>query len=439
MATACTAPAPPPYETVRMEAESLVGGRVFADPAASSRSALALVGNGFASGALVAPVASTWVEVRARGDQCVGAPLMTVRVDGRTLATTSVPATGWTSYGYSGTWGVGRHTVDIGFTNDGRAATCDRNLRVDYVALRSTVAAPAPGSTNLFAGTPLFVDPHSVAAQRSAALRTGGNAGDADRLAKIAGQPAADWFTDGIAISGITAAVRGRVDTITSAGRLPVLVAYAVPGRDCGGHSAGGVATSADYASWITNFAAGVGSRRAVVVLEPDALAQWDCLAPTAQQARLVDLRKAVSVLSASGTIAVYLDGGHANWQPVSVMAELLRSAGVAGIRGFTTNVANFNPTAAEITYGNSVAAALGGKHFVVDTSRNGLGPATDWCNPAGQALGLRPTASTSSTSADAFVWVKRPGESDGPCNGGPAAGQWYESYALGLAARAAW
>ena len=35
-----------------------------------------------------------------------------------------------------------------------------------------------------------------------------------------------------------------------------------------------------------------------------------------------------------------------------------------------------------------------------------------------------------------AYLWVKRPGESDGPCNGGPSAGQWWPEYALGLAQR---
>ena len=71
-------------------------------------------------------------------------------------------------------------------------------------------------------------------------------------------------------------------------------------------------------------------------------------------------------------------------------------------------------PTAAEAT------------HFVVDTSRNGLGPWTppadhppgdpqDWCNPD-RGLGLRPTSATSSPIIDAYLWVKIPGESDGEC-----------------------
>jgi cellulase/cellobiase CelA1 len=37
------------------------------------------------------------------------------------------------------------------------------------------------------------------------------------------------------------------------------------------------------------------------------------------------------------------------------------------------------------------------------------------------------------------YFWIKRPGESDGTCNGGPPAGQWWADYALGLAQRAAY
>src|SRR5438128_694478 len=92
-----TSPTAPPYETVRLEAEKLVGARVAADTTASAASSLWMVSNGSATGAVTGPVASTWFEVRARGDQCDGAPLMTVRVDGRTLATTSVTAKTWTT------------------------------------------------------------------------------------------------------------------------------------------------------------------------------------------------------------------------------------------------------------------------------------------------------------------------------------------------------
>ena len=83
----------------------------------------------------------------------------------------------------------------------------------------------------------------------------------------------------------------------------------------------------------------------------------------------------------------------------------------------------------------------LGGVHYIIDTSRNGLGPAPDgalnWCNPPGRALGARPTAVTAGAHSDAYLWIKRPGESDGACHPGePTSGLWFGSYAVGLVER---
>jgi endoglucanase len=256
---------------------------------------------------------------------------------------------------------------------------------------------------------------------------------------KIASQPQADWFGDW---SGdVRSAVSNRVSTITSAGALPVLVAYNIPVRDCHGYSGGGASSASAYRDWIRNFAAGIGTRRAIVVLEPDALAGMDCLSAADQSTRLSLLSDAVSVLAGYSGVKTYIDAGHSRWQSASVIAGRLQSAGVARASGFTLNVSNYLSTSEERGYGDQVSALVGGKHFLVDTSRNGLGPSPDgqWCNPPGRALGDRPTTATGDPLADAWFWIKAPGESDGTCNGGPAAGQWWADYALGLAQRAAY
>jgi endoglucanase len=101
--------------------------------------------------------------------------------------------------------------------------------------------------------------------------------------------------------------------------------------------------------------------------------------------------------------------------------------------------------------------------HFVIDTSRNGVGPwdwaaagypdagtAQDWCNPPGRGLGPRPQANPDLANPllDAYLWVKTPGQSDGSCTRGtagsgdpqwggatdPAAGAWFAAQALQLA-----
>jgi endoglucanase len=119
----------------------------------------------------------------------------------------------------------------------------------------------------------------------------------------------------------------------------------------------------------------------------------------------------------------------------------LLRLAGIAHATGFALNVSNFYDTATVVAYGESLSHALGGTHFVIDTSRNGNGapPSStlepSWCNPPGRALGADPTTDTGNPLVDAFLWIKQPGVSDGTCHpGDPPAGRWLPSYALALA-----
>ena len=51
----------------------------------------------------------------------------------------------------------------------------------------------------------------------------------------------------------------------------------------------------------------------------------------------------------------------------------------------------------------------------VIDTSRNGNGPAgSEWCDPAGRAIGTPSTDVVSDSIVAAYLWVKLPGEADG-------------------------
>ena len=302
---------------------------------------------------------------------------------------------------------------------------------------------PATGQAvtpaNPFAGARWYIDPASNAQRQADAWRASRPA-DAAAMDKIAGQPQADWW--GEWAGDIQKAVAARVATITAAGALPLFVVYNIPNRDCGQYSAGGAADPAAYQAWIRDFAAGLGAARAVIVLEPDALGLLtECLAPADQQARLALLAEAVRTLKAQSGTAVYLDGGHSRWLAPPVLAERLTAAGIAAADGFALNTSNYMATDTEVAYGKSVAALVGGKHFIIDTSRNGRGPTADfqWCNPPDRALGPPPTTATADPLVDAYVWIKRPGESDGACNGGPTAGAWWPAAALGLAQRADW
>ena len=292
--------------------------------------------------------------------------------------------------------------------------------------------------TNPIAGASFWIDPYSNAMKTATAWRLTRPA-DAAQLDKVAAQGSAKW------IGNWNTNVQYDVDKVTTAattaGTVPTFVAYNIPQRDCGGLSGGNLTTAQNYRPWIDAFAAGIGSRRAIVILEPDALAQMDCLPVSDWQLRFDLLKYAVQKFASLGRVAVYLDAGHPRWKSPSRIASRLTNAGVAYSQGFSLNVSNFLTTSSNVAYGDSVSSMVGGKHYVIDTSRNGLGPTWDyqWCNPNGRALGNRPTPATGSALVDAFLWIKAPGESDGACNGNPSAGTWMPDYAVGLAQRAAY
>jgi endoglucanase len=268
------------------------------------------------------------------------------------------------------------------------------------------------------------------------------NPGDARQNvieSRIADQPAAVWFAE-YAPDTLTARVRAVTAGAAAQGRVPVVVAYTIPDRDCGGASQGGAPDLDAYDAWIDRFAAGLGSREVVVVLEPDSIAQAECLSAGRRADRFASLARAGRVLKAENPKArVYYDAGHSGWHPAAKQADLLRQAGAASAAasdGVFSNVSNFHRTADEIAYDRQVLDALGGPASlgaVIDTSRNGNGAPTDgeWCDPAGRKLGRAPSLDTGEARIDGYLWVKLPGESDG-CKGAP--GTFTASYAYELA-----
>ncbi|GGS67767.1 glucanase [Streptomyces violaceus] len=256
---------------------------------------------------------------------------------------------------------------------------------------------------------------------------------------RIAGRPAAVWFAD-YAPDTLTARVAAVTSGGAAQGRVPVVVPYAIPGRDCGGYSEGGAPDLDAYDAWIDRFAAGLGSGEVIVVLEPDSVAQTECLSAGERADRFATLARAGRVLKAANPRArVYYDAGHSGWNAPGKQAAWLRQAGAASPEssdGIFSNVSNFHTTADEVAYDRRVLDALGGPASlgaVVDTSRNGNGAPADgeWCDPSGRKIGRTPTLGTGEARIDAYLWVKLPGESDG-CKGRP--GTFTASYAYDLA-----
>lgn len=302
------------------------------------------------------------------------------------------------------------------------------------------VDAPAQEETTLivnpFVGEKLYIDPQSSAAQAAETLRVTDPEGAA-WVDKIAAQPKAKWFGDWY--DDIQEAVDRSVTRMHADGALPVLVAYNIPERDCGNHSGSGTTSAEAYRVWIQDFAEGIGDRQAIVILEPDALAQDECLTVDEQTDRYALIKEAVVTLTSNSQTYVYLDAGHSAWVDAEDMATRLQAAGIAQAQGFALNVSNYHTTEENTEYGERLSSLVSGKHFVIDTGRNGNGSNGEWCNPEGRALGVPPTALTGHALVDAYFWVKGPGTSDGDCGGWPDGVSFWTERAIEMAKAARW
>ena len=292
------------------------------------------------------------------------------------------------------------------------------------LALTVAPSAHAADPTTMTNG--FYVDPDSSAKRWVAANPGDGRASAIN--ASIANTPTARWFGSWSgAIDNATSAYTGAADR---ADKLPILVAYNVYNRDyCGGHSAGGASSPSAYATWISQFAGGIGNRPAVVILEPDSLGDYGCMNQAQIDERESMLINALAQFNRQAPNTwVYLDAGNPGWASAQAMAGRLHEAGLRQARGFSLNVSNYFTTAENIAYANAVNRELSARYgytkpFVVDTSRNGNGSNGQWCNPAGRRIG---TPTQLGGGAEMLLWIKVPGESDGNCGvgGGSSAGQ---------------
>ncbi|HEX2231866.1 MAG TPA: PQQ-dependent sugar dehydrogenase [Thermoleophilaceae bacterium] len=132
-----------------LEAEKMTlpsGARIEWRSGLSGGAAVAMFNSGALSKSLPLP-SSGRLTVRASGDQCEGAPAMTVLVDGAQVMSAPVPSTAFADYSANVNVPAGTHEVRVAFTNDlYRAGICDRNLRVDKLTFSS---APSGGTADV--------------------------------------------------------------------------------------------------------------------------------------------------------------------------------------------------------------------------------------------------------------------------------------------------
>ncbi|MCI2239616.1 glycoside hydrolase family 6 protein [Kineococcus sp. TRM81007] len=323
----------------------------------------------------------------------------------------------------------------------GALTACSGTAGSTSSAGAATTTADATTAANPLEGMEFHVLPDSPAAVQVAEWTAAGNTADAEQLAVVAEAPVATWFSGQQADPAASA--QELTTAAQTAGRVPVIVAYNIPGRDADHYSSGGAADADAYAAWVAEVAAGIGDRPAVVVVEPDAIAQVVSGAATDVDAaeRYAALASAVGTFAALPSTAVYLDAGNSDWvSDLDALSGALWASGIDDADGFALNVSNFQTTEDSLAYGEELSAHLDGARFVVDTSRNGAGATSReddpeaWCNPPTARIGVTPTTATGSDLADAYLWVKEPGTSDGDCrDGAPAAGTWWPQYALVL------
>jgi len=283
---------------------------------------------------------------------------------------------------------------------------------------------PPPSRREVFQGCSIvdssifYIGTSTQSARLERTLREEGRTEDAELLCEISRRPQGIWITGDR--PDAAKRVAEFIEDASSVGRIPVFVLYNVPGTLI--HSIGDA----------------IGNNKAWIILEPDALGLAANLSQGDREARLSELRREVEILKSSAPSSrVYIDAGHSSWHSSQEIVEYLKQAGIASADGFSTNVSNFRPLSDEIIYGKDISKRTDGKHFIIDTSRNGASvSSSEWCNPAGAALGYSPTTGTDNALIDAFLWVKPPGESDGSCNGGPSAGKFWLERALGMVKR---
>ena len=272
--------------------------------------------------------------------------------------------------------------------------------------LAALAAAPADATTGGGSGHALppttqfaLHRPSTDAVKQVASLIRQHQLHDAALVAGELATPQADWFT-----SGTPATVRRQVaTTVTVAnalGRTPTLVIYDVPGRDCSQYSSGGAATDADYRAWIDAVASGLGRGRAVVIVEPDGLANLpsDCASAYPGQdiaaltaSRLADIKYAADTLeNRAPNASIYLDAGNSAWQNVGEITRRLLLADVNTVNGFALNVSNYQFTVNSDDYGTWVADCVaysttispGGYDSCPNQYWNG-GPSNNWTGVA--------------------------------------------------------
>jgi endoglucanase len=239
-------------------------------------------------------------------------------------------------------------------------------FRMKGIAIFATATlALAMTATPTLAGSAAFYvpPPDKGAVKQITDLVKQRDLSDAALITAMVAKGHAVWFTGGTP-GNVLGQVRSTMMLAKVQRAVPVLVAYNIPGRDCSQYSAGGALDAASYAAWIDGFAKGIGTGKAIVILEPDGLGLLpsNCSPPSTvftDAERYQELNAAVDRLEQQPNVSVYLDATHSGWLAVGDAAQRLVLAGVARAQGFFLNVSNYQYTANEVMYGTWISQCI--------------------------------------------------------------------------------
>jgi hypothetical protein len=195
-------------------------------------------------------------------------------------------------------------------------------------------------------------------------------------LGKIALRPLVYWFgswdSDGDA--GAVAAQYVAQDTGGNPNELAQLAVFRLdPWEGSACSTVPSAAAQSSYRRWVDNFAAGIGSSRVALILQPDM--PFALCAPSHVPLSLVAY--AAARFTSLPHTTVYIDAGAAYWPAPRQAAWMLAQAGIRHGRGFSMNDTQYDSTSRELEWGAKVEGALAalgitGKRFVVNTAESG-------------------------------------------------------------------
>ncbi|PKQ27074.1 MAG: hypothetical protein CVT64_01100 [Actinobacteria bacterium HGW-Actinobacteria-4] len=271
------------------------------------------------------------------------------------------------------------------------------------------------------------------------AYRIDGDHERADTLMRIAGTAQARWvgaWMDDDRVANTTLGVfraardQDRIALIAFAGQPPL--ACEIDNLD------------AVRDAYVSKVAASVRhfaefSIEAWVILEPGAINDLEVCDGRADHVEVMNA--AIKALDDAG-VGVYVDATGARGWPAEEAAARLAQLDLSRVDGLLLGVGGYDLVEVERERGDAILDILADQRhthlsYIIDTARTGNGTAGDeTCNARGQAIGKAPRL-VGDGRLEAYVWVKRPGESDGPCNTTVGEGEFAPDLAMELARNA--